>query len=1045
MHPWEDTFVWLAEQAAAGLAKTKTYNVAITACGKGANWPAALTCFQQIFLAKLQPDVVTYNSAITACTQGTSWPMSLLLFFELLDTGRLEPDSFSLSAALCACEPAGKWELAAWVLHDVGSTTGNNGRNTMVWNAGISVHSKAGEWERAIDLLTQMCTTGVQRSEVSYNAPIFACSKVGQWLRALSLLRHMQEQLLRADTISYNAAMAWEGSGNWEVALGLSAELQESSMRPSIVTYGSLMKACASEEQWQTALLCFEEVQRSSLQMSVIAYTAAISSCEKGSHWELALCCLFDCARREMVPDIMSFNTAITACGNADQLRRVRLLHAILRRRQVRENLSTFNALIVSHGRASQWQQAVAYLADLEALDFQPDAITFNALSSTCTKNDQWEFALQLLTEAQQALLPADNVSHGTRITALGRAGQWEQVLLLLADLEAEGCVPDVIVYNAAIAACEDAWQVCLTLLGDLQRKKLTADARTITSLISACRSSFAWQPALRLLSMQRAYSVPDMSYCYNAAISTCGRADQWQLVLGLLGSMIEDALQPDLMGYDPALAAIVSSGQQEQALELLWSSESSWPPVSFLWCLATVGISDAEVIHEACVEVALGRCHGEDLSRVLWSLDILGVENIQFCRSTIRRFLKQLPNVGLDELAMAVSGLISLSSETFAADLIQRHVADELRRLRQIAPSRLAFNRLGISAMGIMGSLATAGRLRQSLQTAVRDALLEVGHDLDRSTRKTYATLPNPALSQEQLPASVVWSQADRAVLFKPPGWEVYGAHTALQLSSFAALRFGRLRILDDDSHNSGFLHRLDVPSSGLIMMAKSYAAFYDLQLQLHLGTFGREYTSLVHGWLAPSLTTVTAKVQSGTKGPTTSGGRGKWSQTRLRCMGFLWHPVGSLTRLLLQIVTGRKHQIRSHMAYVGHPTVRDGLYTSNVTFQQDAALCDRNWLHRHLLVFRDRAGKSHEIYSPLPQDLQDSFTTACECKKRLRCFMLLLAVTIHFGIGGLLIFRCSAEQSFHVPCRPLFSRCMCGPSRSLLPRLTRATQKPR
>ena len=46
--------------------------------------------------------------------------------------------------------------------------------------------------------------------------------------------------------------------------------------------------------------------------------------------------------------------------------------------------------------------------------------------------------------------------------------------------------------------------------------------------------------------------------------------------------------------------------------------------------------------------------------------------------------------------------------------------------------------------------------------------------------------------------------------------------------------------------------------------MMAKSYAAFYDLQLQLHLGTFGREYTSLVHGWLAKSLSTVTAKARS-------------------------------------------------------------------------------------------------------------------------------------------------------------------------------------
>ena len=53
-----------------------------------------------------------------------------------------------------------------------------------------------------------------------------------------------------------------------------------------------------------------------------------------------------------------------------------------------------------------------------------------------------------------------------------------------------------------------------------------------------------------------------------------------------------------------------------------------------------------------------------------------------------------------------------------------------------------------------------------------------------------------------------MVWNQADRAVLFKPPGWEVYGAHTALQLSSFAALRFGnsvgRLHHLED--HTTAF-----------------------------------------------------------------------------------------------------------------------------------------------------------------------------------------------------------------------------------------------
>ena len=52
VHLWEDTFLWLAEQAATRLAKTKTYNIAITACGKGANWQAALTCFPGNFPCK---------------------------------------------------------------------------------------------------------------------------------------------------------------------------------------------------------------------------------------------------------------------------------------------------------------------------------------------------------------------------------------------------------------------------------------------------------------------------------------------------------------------------------------------------------------------------------------------------------------------------------------------------------------------------------------------------------------------------------------------------------------------------------------------------------------------------------------------------------------------------------------------------------------------------------------------------------------------------------------------------------------------------------
>ncbi|CAE7904851.1 unnamed protein product, partial [Symbiodinium necroappetens] len=60
---------------------------------------------------------------------------------------------------------------------------------------------------------------------------------------------------------------------------------------------------------------------------------------------------------------------------------------------------------------------------------------------------------------------------------------------------------------------------------------------------------------------------------------------------------------------------------------------------------------------------------------------------------------------------------------------------------------------------------------------------------------------------------------------------------------------------IFEDPGHYHGFLHRLDVPSSGLILVATSYEAYYDLQVQLHSGQVQRDYTVLHHGRLPVSV----------------------------------------------------------------------------------------------------------------------------------------------------------------------------------------------
>ena len=79
-------------------------------------------------------------------------------------------------------------------------------------------------------------------------------------------------------------------------------------------------------------------------------------------------------------------------------------------------------------------------------------------------------------------------------------------------------------------------------------------------------------------------------------------------------------------------------------------------------------------------------------------------------------------------------------------------------------------------------------------------------------------------------------------------------------KLSRYVQSLGHRATALDPD-HNFGILHRLDVPSSGLVLVAKTYKAYYDLQLQLNVGSVTRDYVVLCHGWMSPKLREITAR----------------------------------------------------------------------------------------------------------------------------------------------------------------------------------------
>eukprot|EP00434_Breviolum_minutum_P040048 symbB.v1.2.035580.t1/scaffold4828.1/size34219/4 len=165
----------------------------------------------------------------------------------------------------------------------------------------------------------------------------------------------------------------------------------------------------------------------------------------------------------------------------------------------------------------------------------------------------------------------------------------------------------------------------------------------------------------------------------------------------------------------------------------------------------------------------------------------------------------------------------------------------------------------------------------------------------------------------------------------------------------------FGDRHLFNDLDHHHGFLHRLDVPSSGLVLLAKTHVAFYDLQVQLHAGRLVREYQVLCHGWLTRKDSAISAGVFWLGDLPSTCG-RGRPSRTMLELQKHLQHPeINSLSEVNMRLMTGRKHQIRCHLAHVGHPVVSDMVYQSVVTYRRDLMKHADNCLHRCRLIFDD------------------------------------------------------------------------------------------
>jgi 23S rRNA pseudouridine1911/1915/1917 synthase len=233
--------------------------------------------------------------------------------------------------------------------------------------------------------------------------------------------------------------------------------------------------------------------------------------------------------------------------------------------------------------------------------------------------------------------------------------------------------------------------------------------------------------------------------------------------------------------------------------------------------------------------------------------------------------------------------------------------------------------------------------------------------------------TIPPPEaidLAPEDIPLTIIYQDRDLLVVDKPAGITVHPApgHPSGTLVNALLALCPDLRGIKG-SIRPGIVHRLDKDTSGLIVVAKNDRAQRSLQRQLKEREVRKTYLALVHGVPKPAEGLIEAPIGRHPKNRKKMAvvAEGREASTRYRVSDEF--ADGRYALLEVEPITGRTHQIRVHLAALGHPIVGDATYGRRST------LVGRQFLHAHKLAFAmPLGGRKVEFESPLAGDLRDA-----------------------------------------------------------------------
>lgn len=272
------------------------------------------------------------------------------------------------------------------------------------------------------------------------------------------------------------------------------------------------------------------------------------------------------------------------------------------------------------------------------------------------------------------------------------------------------------------------------------------------------------------------------------------------------------------------------------------------------------------------------------------------------------------------------------------------------------------------VNLLALAWSLAMSMDMTAEIGKPLRSSVVMLGYQVDRlaadvlhaedgceSEEGVGVRIPGAPVAMMNLPGIMV--------IYKPENWEVNRGNPEIHRSGVewlllsdwvaSALPKSHYPLVHSSEFDFGFVHRLDVPSSGPILAAKTFAGHSLLRFQLDTYELQREYIVLVINPVEPTLVTIEERLsKDNVNMKSYVNPRGSPARSRIKTLSYAWPLVDPdvLTSLIaVKIHSGRHHQIRAHVTHHQHPTVADGKYSlRDVILKDDFIFDDMMWIER-------------------------------------------------------------------------------------------------